>query len=258
MFRVRSFAAAVLFGTMLAVPQARADESAVPPMMNGDFSFNQPLGQIDMAAAQRGFQIYREVCSTCHALVEMSYQDLSGLGYTDDQIRAIAADAKVADIKDDGTPTERPAKPSDRIARPFPNEKAARAANNGAAPPDLALIVNAREGGANYVYSILQGFKDPPHDFKMADGMNYNVYFANGNQQIAMPQPLQDASVTYADGSKNDLQHEAHDVATFLEWASNPELNERKRMGVMVLIFLGVLVGVLVIGKRHIWKDVQH
>ena len=122
-------------------------------------------------------------------------------------------------------------------------------------PPDLALIAKSRKGGANYVYSILQGYKTAPADMKMSDGMNYNVYFP-GNQ-IAMPQPLQDGSVTFADGTPNNLQQEAKDVATFLEWAANPELAQRKEMGVRVMLFLLVLAGVLYFAKRNIWKDVH-
>ena len=256
MMRARTFAA-VMAATLLALPVARA-EDAEPALLDGNFSFNQPLGEIDMAAAQRGFQIYREVCSACHALNEMSYQDLAGLGYSDDQVRTIAAEASVADIKDDGSPTERPGKPSDRIARPFPNEAAARAANNGAAPPDLALIVKSRKGGANYPFSILQGYKTPPADVKVAQGMNYNIYFAAGNHQIAMPQPLEDGSVKFADGSPNKLPDEAHDVATFLEWAANPELDTRKRMGAKVILFLAITVGVLFFAKQAIWRGVDH
>jgi len=236
---------------------ALAQEEGSAPLLDGKFSFDSFFGTIDLAAAQRGLQLYTEVCSTCHALDELSYRDIGELGYTEAEVKAYAAQFKVPDVKDDGTPTERPARPSDPFVHPFPNEKAARSANNGAAPPDLALIVKARKGGADYVYSLMQGFGDPPAGMKMNAGMNYNKYFAAGGGQIAMPQPLQDDSVKYADGTKATLEQEAHDVATFLEWAANPELNARKQMGVKVLIFLVVLTGILYVAKRRIWHDVH-
>jgi ubiquinol-cytochrome c reductase cytochrome c1 subunit len=254
---IRRFALAAVAVVALSAGSSSLAEEAAPKLLDGHFSFDTMLGTIDLAAAQRGLQIYKEVCSACHALEELSYRNIAELGYTEDQVKAFAADYKVADLKDDGTPTERPAKPSDRFVKPFPNVLAARAANNGALPPDLALIVKARKGGANYVYSLLQGYEDPPADFKMNDGMNYNKMYAAGNHQIAMPQPLQDGSVTYADGSPNDLAHEAHDVATFLEWAANPDLNERKQMGFKVLVFLVVMSVVLYFGKIRIWRDVH-
>jgi ubiquinol-cytochrome c reductase cytochrome c1 subunit len=253
---IRRFAFAALAVAVLgAAPVAIADDEEAP-LLDGKFSFDSLFGTIDLAAAQRGLQVYKEVCSTCHGLYELSYRNIEDLGYTEAQAKAFAADYKVADVKDDGTPTERPAKPSDKFVRPFPNDLAARAANNGALPPDLALIVKARDGGANYVYSIMQGYGTPPAGMNMADGMNYNKYFA-GTHQIAMPQPLQDGSVKFADGSPSDLASEAHDVATFLEWAANPELNARKQMGTKVLIFLVVMAGLLYVGKRRIWADVH-
>jgi ubiquinol-cytochrome c reductase cytochrome c1 subunit len=253
----RGFAlSALAIAALLVAPGTRAEEEA-PSLLDGHFSFDAWNGTIDIAAAQRGLQIYKEVCSNCHGVYELSYRNIAELGYSEDQVKAFAADYKVPDLKDDGTPTERTAKPSDRFVRPFPNDLAARAANNGALPPDLALIVKSRKGGANYVYSILQGYIDPPADFAMNPGMNYNKYFISGNHQIAMPQPLQDGSVTFADGSPNDLAHEAHDVATFLEWAANPELNVRKQMGEKVMIFLIVMAIVLYIAKRKIWSDVH-
>lgn len=256
MFRLTALAA-LAFAALSAAPLALAEEEAAPPLLDGKFSFDSFFGTIDLAAAQRGLQIYTEVCSTCHAVDELSYRDIAELGYTEDQVKAYAAKFKVPDLKDDGTPTERPARPSDRFIRPFPNELAARNANNGALPPDLALIVKARKGGANYVHSLLQGFEDPPAGMKMNAGMSYNKYYTAGAHQIAMPQPLQDGSVTFADGSPNDLAHEAYDVVTFLEWAANPELNVRKQMGVKVLIFLVVLTGILYVAKRRIWHDVH-
>jgi ubiquinol-cytochrome c reductase cytochrome c1 subunit len=247
-------AAAALFALSAASVGLGAEEAALP-LLDGKFSFDTTFGTIDMAAAQRGLQIYTEICSNCHMLKELSYRNIAELGYTEDQVKAYAANYKVPDLKDDGTVIQRTAKPSDKFVHPFPNDLAARAANNGALPPDLALIVKSRKGGANYVYSLMQGYEDPPADVKMNDGAYYNKYFVAGAHQIGMPQPLQDDAVKYADGSKADLASEAHDVATFLEWAANPELNQRKQMGIQVLIYLFILTVVLYIAKRIIWRN---
>jgi ubiquinol-cytochrome c reductase cytochrome c1 subunit len=242
----------------LVAPVAHAQEAAAEPeLLKGDWSFSGIFGTIDKASAQRGLQIYKEVCSNCHGLYEMSYRNIGGLGYSEAQVTNFAAQFQVADTNDDGAEVQRPAKPSDRFIRPFPNEKAARAANNGANPPDLALIVKAREGGVNYVYSLLQGYKEAPADVKLADGQYYNAYFAAGGQKIGMPQPLTDGAVTFADGAPNDLKSEAHDVATFLAWAAEPEQDARKRLGVRVMLFLIVLTGALYYAKRKIWADVH-
>ena len=253
---IRRIGLAALGAAALAMGQA-ATAQEEPALLDGHFSFDSFFGTIDKADAQKGLQIYKEVCSTCHALKELSYRDIEELGYSEEQAKSFASDYKVADVKDDGSPTERPALPADRFVHPFPNDQAARAANNGAAPPDLALIVKARNGGANYVYSILQGYGATPSGVTVNPGMNYNKFFAAGNFQIAMPQPLTDGAVTFADGSKNDLQHEAYYIATFLEWASNPELNERKQLGVKVLIFLVVMTGILFAAKRKIWEKLH-
>ncbi|MCL2428323.1 MAG: cytochrome c1, partial [Alphaproteobacteria bacterium] len=160
-----------------------------------------------------------------------------------------------AGLNDQGEPITGPGTPAATFRAPYPNEKAARAALNGALPPDLSLIVNAREGGANYVYAILTGFKDPPPDFKLQQGMYYNQAFAG--HQIAMPPPLQDDQVTYGDGTKATLSQEAHDVVTFLAWAANPELTQRKQTGVRVVLFLALMTGLTYIVKRKVWADVH-
>jgi ubiquinol-cytochrome c reductase cytochrome c1 subunit len=159
-------------------------------------------------------------------------------------------------VDDQGNPKEGPATPADQFRSPFPNPQAARAANNGALPPDLSLIINAREGHANYVYGILTGFVNPPAGFKMQDGMNYNKMFPG--HQIGMPQPLRDGTVDYTDGTPNDLSQEAHDVVTFLAWASNPEETERKQIGVRIILFLMVMTGLTYMVKRKVWADVEH
>lgn len=254
-----------LFGAAIAVtaavamaPVAHAQEAAVEPkLLKGDWSFDGIFGTIDKASAQRGLQIYKEVCSNCHGLYEMSYRNIAALGYSDEQVKNFAAQYQVADTNDDGAVIQRPAKPSDKFVRPFPNEKAARAANNGAYPPDLALIEKSREGGADYVYSLLQGYKNAPADVKLSDGQYYNIYFTAGGEKIGMPQPLTDGAVTFADGSPNDLKSEARDIATFLAWAAEPEQDVRKRLGARVMLFLIILTGALYYSKRKIWAKVH-
>ncbi|MBN9508232.1 MAG: cytochrome c1 [Alphaproteobacteria bacterium] len=249
--RALTFAAALAALVVPAIAPAVAEDS----LPHQKWSFSGVFGTFDRAAAQRGFQIYKDVCSNCHSLKEAYYRDLGGIGLTDEQIKAIAATITVPTIGEDGQPAERPALPSDHFKLPFPNDQAARAALNGALPPDLSVITKAREGGPDYVYAVLTGYGEPPAGMQMGAGMNYNKAFPG--HQIAMPQPLQDDSVTYADGTKATLPQEAHDVVTFLTYISNPEMEERKRMGVKVLIFLALLTGVTYAVKRKVWSDVH-
>ena len=219
------------------------------------WSFSGLFGTFDRASAQRGFQVYKEVCSNCHSLKEAYYRNLEGIGLTGDQIKAIAATIDVPDINEDGQPSERPALPSDHFRSPYPNVKAARAANNGALPPDQSVIIKAREGGSDYVDALLQGYVDPPAGVKVGAGLYYNKWYPG--HQIAMPQPIRDGSVTYADGTKATLAQESHDVVTFLTYIANPELEQRKRMGVKVVFFLTLLTGVTYAVKRKVWADVH-
>src|SRR6185437_11754391 len=167
----------------LAAP-AFAQEAATPPLPNPGWSFSGIFGTFDRAALQRGFQIYSEVCSNCHSMNLLRYRDLAALGYGPDEIKAIAAQKDVtAGPNDQGEMFQRPAQPADNFVPPFPNEQANRAAHNGALPPDLSLITKNRAGGVDYCYAILTGFQNTPADFKLTDGMNYNVYFPG--RQIA-------------------------------------------------------------------------
>jgi ubiquinol-cytochrome c reductase cytochrome c1 subunit len=219
------------------------------------------LGTYDKATLQRGFQVYREVCSACHSMRLLSYRNLADLGYNEAEIKAIAASVTVTDgPNDQGEMFDRPGLPSDRFKSPFPNDKAARAANNGALPKDFSLIVKAREGGADYTYALMTGYVTPPADFVLAPGLYYNAAFPG--HQIAMPPPLSDGRVTFAPGADgkpvdNSLSAEAYDVSEFLAWASEPHLNERHRLGFEVMIFLVVFAGVMYAAKRKIWHD-QH
>jgi ubiquinol-cytochrome c reductase cytochrome c1 subunit len=245
--------AAGMSAALIAAP-ASAQEAPTPPAQK--WSFDGLFGTYDLAAAQRGFQVYSEVCSNCHSMQLLHYRDLAGIGLNEGQIKAIASNVTVPlGLNDDGTPKEGPATPASQFRSPFANEQAARAALNGALPPDLSLIINAREGHANYVYGILTGFKEAPSGFKLQPGMNYNEYFPG--HQIAMPQPLHDGQVTYADGTKSTIAQEAHDVVTFLAWAANPELVERKQIGIRIILFLILMTGITYAVKRKVWSDVH-
>jgi len=236
------------------VPAALAAEEGVA-LPAQPWSFSGLFGTFDRASAQRGFQVYKEVCSACHSMRQLAYRNLGALGFSAAEVAAIAADVQVPDLDADGQPTERAARPSDRFRRPFPNEAAARAANNGANPPDLSVIVKARAGGADYLYALLTGYRDPPAGMQMAEGMQYNEYFPG--HQIAMARPLNDDQVTYTDNTGTSTAQMARDVTTFLAWAAEPEMEARKRMGVKAILFLLVLTGLLYASKRKLWADVH-
>ncbi|MGO8918069.1 MAG: cytochrome c1 [Stellaceae bacterium] len=248
--------AALLAGLALLALAAPAGAQEEAPIPKQSWSFDGPFGTYDRAAAQRGFEVYEEVCSHCHAMNLLHYRDLAGIGYSEDEIKAIAAGQQVTDGPNDkGEMFQRPGRPSDKFVAPFPNEQAARAALNGALPPDLSLIIKAREGGANYLDALLQGYKNPPPGITMGDNMQYDESFPG--HQIAMPPPLAGNDVPYADGTKPTLTQEAHDVATFLTWASEPTMEQRKFTGAKVLIFLLVMTGVLYGAKRQIWAELH-
>ena len=256
----RLLARAALLGALAvgwAWPElARAQDAEAPTPPDQNWSFEGVFGAFDLAAAQRGFLVYEKVCSTCHSMQLLHYRDLSGIGFTPDQIKAIAANATVPlGLNDQGEPVTGPGLPSSAFHSPFANAKAARAANNGALPPDQSLLVNARPDGANYIYAILTGYTDPPPGFTMQSGMNYNKYFPG--HQIAMAPPLQPEQVEYADGTKATLEQEAHDVVTFLTWAANPEMVHRKQIGVRVVLFLALMSGLTYMVKRKVWADVH-
>ena len=243
-------------GLMLAAAHAGAALAAggdAPRPPARDWSFDGPFGQFDRAEAQRGLQVYLEVCAGCHGLDRVAYRDLAGIGYGPDEIKAIAALAEVEDGPDaEGEMFTRPAVPADRFANPFPNARAAAAANGGAMPPDLSLMVKARAGGADYVAALLTGYVDPPEGFELADGLTYNAYFPAGG--MAMPQPLWGDDVVYADGTGATVAQQARDVAAFLAWAAEPSLEHRKRLGLNVLLFTLVLTALLYAVKRKVWS----
>jgi ubiquinol-cytochrome c reductase cytochrome c1 subunit len=247
-------AAAIACGVGTLAAPARAQDLDELPKQN--WSFNGPFGAFDLATVQRGFGVYMNVCSNCHSMHLLHYRDLSGIGLSPDQIKAVSASVQVPlGLDDQGQPLEGPGTPASQFRSPFPNDKAARAALNGALPPDLSLIFNAREGHGDYIYGVLTGYQDAPAGFKLQPGLYYNNWFPG--HQIAMPQPLHDGQVTFAGDAPNKIPDEAHDVVAFLAWAANPEMVERKQMGVRVVLFLALMTGLTYAVKRKIWADVH-
>ncbi len=245
-------AAAVLLG--LQAHAAWAAEGKRLPAR--DWSFSGVFGQFDRPALRRGLQVYREVCSGCHGLRLIAFRNLDALGYGEKEIKAIAAEYSIVDGPDDeGEMFERAGRPSDRFPSPFPNAKAAAAANNGAVPPDLSLMAKARVGGPDYIHALLTGYEEPPADREVLEGASYNVYFP-GNM-IAMAPPLFEDAVEYADGTPAEAEQMAADISTFLMWAAEPTLEARKAMGIRVMLFLLVFAAVLYAVKRKVWADLH-
>lgn len=213
------------------------------------------LGSFDRGQLQRGFQVYKEVCSACHALENVAFHDLSGIGFSEGEIKALAKNWPVqvpAINGDTGEATTRPAIPSDKIPSPYPNEIAAVAANR-AVPPDLSLIVKARHGGADYVHSLLTGYAKPPKGWVVPEGLHYNPYFSSLN--IAMAPPLTgEGQVTYSDGTKASVDQMSMDVSAFLEWASEPRFEDRRRIGLGVMIFLVIFTALAFASYRRVWS----
>lgn len=233
-----------------------AEDAKIPKQM--DWPFEGPLGKFDRQAAQRGFQVYMEVCSSCHGLKRIYYRNLKDLGFSEAEIKELAARYNVVDgPNDEGEMFERPANPADKFVKPYPNTQAARAANGGAYPVDLSLIVKARPDGANYIYSLLTGYRDqPPEGFNLTEGLYYNDYFPG--HQIAMPSPLSAPDlVAYSDGTNATIDQMARDVTIFLQWASEPEMEHRKSMGLKVFIFLSVFTILFYIAKKRTWADLK-
>lgn len=251
--------APVLAAALVAVALPALAQTHEPSLPKVDWSFDGPFGTYDRAALQRGFQVYKDVCSACHSMKLVYYRNLEGsggIGLSAAQVKAVAAEVQISgDTDDSGQPIDRPGLPSDHFRSPFANEKAARAANGGALPPDLSLIIKARNGGSNYVHALLNGYRDPPEGVKVPEGQYYNAYFPG--HFLAMPPPLQDEQVTYADGTKATVEQMSRDVVQFLTWASSPEMETRKRMGIKAVLFLGLLTGLTYAVKKKIWKDVH-
>jgi ubiquinol-cytochrome c reductase cytochrome c1 subunit len=225
---------------LLAAPHARAEDTLNPPRWQSDGVF----GSYDKAALQRGFLVYQTVCAACHSANALHYRDLDGIGFSTEQIAALASGVKLA---------SGPATLDDSFKNPYPDPAAAAAAFGGAIPPDLSTIVTARPGGTKYVYRLLTGYAATPGDTTLLPGHYYNAAFPG--QQIAMPPPLKDGQVQYADGVTASAAQEASDVAAFLTWASDPNLDTSKEIGLRAVLFLIFLSFIAIATKRKIWRE---
>jgi ubiquinol-cytochrome c reductase cytochrome c1 subunit len=241
----------------LTFPVASFGAEEVIHIPKEKWSFNGVTGHWDKEQLQRGFQVYKEVCAACHSLEYVSFRNFEALGYSEAQVKALALEYEVEDGPDDnGDMFKRKAKPSDKLPKPYPNDKFARASNNGALPPDLSLMAKARHGGPDYIYHLLIGYEEAPKDLKLADGMSYNKYFTG--HQIAMPKQIEDGKVDYADGTKNDAQQIAKDVSAFLMWTAEPKMEARHATGVRVILFTLLFTVLAYFLKRRIWARIGH
>ncbi len=264
-----------LLAGMAASNAARAQGAAPaePPQLSWPFS--GPLGSYDPGQLQRGFKIYREVCSTCHSLKLLSFRNLAepgGPDFTAAQAKAVAAEYKVNTLNEQGEVVQRPAQLADHFPAPFPNEAAAKAAFGGTEPPDMSTLAKARtyergfprfvfdmftqytQEGPDYIAALLKGYQDTPQGFTLPQGTFYNVYFPG--RAIKMPPPLKDGQMKYDDGSPETLEQYSKDVAAFLMWASEPHLDARKRIGAQVMLYLIIVAGLLYFTKKRVWRDV--
>ena len=246
-----------VFFSISFLPQVFAAEKV--EYLTTDWSFKGLFGKFDRGALQRGYHVYTEVCSSCHSMKYLSYRNLSQKGgpeFTEAEAKAIAASFEVTDgPNSDGEMFTRPGKLSDKFVMPYENVKAAQAANGGAYPPDMSVLVKARGGGVDYIYSLLQGYEDPPAGVTLDDGVYYNKYMY-GNK-IKMAAPLSEDIVEYADGTKATTEQMSKDVVTFLMWAAEPHLEQRHKTGFRVIIYLIILTILVYFSMKKIWSRVE-
>lgn len=263
------FSLAGAFAVLLALPGASLAEEATGTQVNGNhaseiarqsWSFTPPFGTFDNAQLQRGFQVYKEVCASCHSMRLLSYRNLGEPGgpeFSPKAVEVLASQVQVSDGPNEkGEMFQRPARPSDRFRSPFANDQLARLANNGALPPDLSVMAKARPGGPDYIYALLTGYHPAPQGFELAQGMHYNAAFPG--HQIAMPPPLSDGVIAYTDGTEPTVDNYARDVSAYLMWAAEPKLEERHKTGARVMIFLIVFVVIMFLAKRTVWARLKH
>ena len=228
-------------------------------LLKTDWSFKGLLGKFDRGSLQRGYQVYTEVCSSCHSMKYVSYRNLAEEGgpeFTEEQAKAIAANFEVLDgPNSDGEMFTRSAKLSDKFVMPYENVKAAQAANGGAYPPDMSVLAKARSGGVDYIYSVLLGYEDPPAGVILDDGVYYNKYMYGNN--IKMSQPLSDGLVEYSDGTVASEEQMAKDVTTFLMWAAEPHLESRHKMGFKAILYLIILTILVYFSMKKIWSRIE-
>jgi ubiquinol-cytochrome c reductase cytochrome c1 subunit len=234
-----------------------AEESVEILKLN--WSFKGLTGKFERPSLQRGFQVYKEVCSSCHSMQYLSYRNLGEEGgpeFSIEEVKAIAASVEIEDgPNSEGEMFNRPGRPSDRFLSPYPNVNASMAANGGAYPPDMSVLVKARPGGSNYIYSILMGYEEKPEGFTLDDGVYYNKYMP-GNK-IKMSNPLSDGVVEYTDGTEASVDQMAKDVTTFLTWAAEPELEARHKTGIKVMVYLILLSILVFFSMKRIWSRVD-
>ena len=244
----------LFFGTSLNINAAEKVK-----YLKTDWSFKGLFGKFDRGSLQRGYQVYTEVCSSCHSMKYLSYRNLAEKGgpeFTEDQAKAIAASFEVKDGPNaDGEMFMRPGRLSDKFVMPYDNVKAAQAANGGAYPPDMSVLVKARGGGVDYIYSLLQGYEDPPEGFVLDDGVYYNKYMY-GNK-IKMSNQLSDGLVQYSDGTNATVEQMSKDVTTFLMWAAEPHLEARHKMGFKAIVYLIILTVLVYFSMKKIWSSVE-
>ena len=253
MKKITGLAAVALSATLVlgSTAFAAGDGVKIPKQ---DWSFNGPFGVFDRAAQQRGFQVFNEVCSGCHALDFVAFRNLQDIGFSAAETKAIAAESTVmAEPNEEGEVLERPAKPSDFWPNPYANAQAAAAINGGKAPPDLSLMAKARKGGPDYIYALLTGYEE--HE-GTPEGLHYNKYFPG--HYIAMAEPLTDGAVDYIDGTPNTLPQMASDVTQFLMWTAEPKMEDRKVLGIKVMLFLLALTVITYLAYRRVARRVKH
>ena len=273
---VTTFLSALLATGMGLSAASAAGETHSEEPHELNWSFSGPFGNYDLQQLQRGLKVYTNVCAACHSLKYIAFRNLEALGYSEAQVKSFAAEYQIEDGPDDaGDMFERPGIPADYFPSPYPNVEAAAFANGGAAPPDLSLMAKARaahrgfprfvidiftmyaEGGPDYIYSLLSGYEDAPHDVQITEGTYYNPYFLAGNA-LAMAPPLSDGIVTYDDGTPETVDQYSKDVAAFLMWTAEPHMTERKSLGFKVIIFLLIFSGLLYLTKKAVWSRVDH
>jgi ubiquinol-cytochrome c reductase cytochrome c1 subunit len=267
----KAFAFAALGLALMAGPLFAGQASAATLQeepLDVHWSFEGPFGKFDKEQVQRGYKVYREVCSACHSMKLLYFRNLGQKGgpfydpkypnpNNNPYVKSLAHDIQVKDIdQDTGDPISRPATPADAFPSPFPNEPAARASNGGSLPPDLSVMAKARDGGPAYIYSLLTGFKPAPHNMTIPPGKYFDPYMPG--EMIAMPPPLADGKVTFDDGKPSTVKEEALDVAAFLAWAAEPKMEERKAFGLGAMIYLLIFSGLLWFSYKKIWKNVAH
>jgi ubiquinol-cytochrome c reductase cytochrome c1 subunit len=233
--------------------------SASKDLLKVDWSFAGLTGKFDRSSLQRGYQVYKEVCSSCHSMKYLSYRNLGQKGgpeFSLEEVKAIAASYEIEDgPNSEGEMFTRPGRPSDHFKNPYPNDNASIAANGGAYPPDMSVLVKARTGGANYIYSILLGYKEKPRDFALEDGVYYNKYM--DGKKIKMMSPLSDDLIEYSDGTNATVDQMAKDVTTFLTWAAEPHLEARHKTGTKVMIYLILLATLVYFSMKKLWSRVD-